>query len=123
MRLHSLMGLSQIDRLNLEGYANLEHWVARLDERIENTLLQRLTAIIQLWCSEFERSDDDSDAISRTITARDVGTIRRGGRGDKKLERMLLKGESDKVRCDFSSRPCGQALHQAVFNNVRADEL
>lgn len=91
----------QIDRLNLEGYANLEHWVARLDERIEGTLLQRLTSIIQLWCAEFERSDDDdSHTVSRlnNVSSREVGSLaRRGGRGDKKLERMLLKGESDKV--------------------------
>lgn len=92
----------QIDRLNLEGYANLEHWVARLDERIEGTLLQRLTAIIQLWCAEFERADDDdSHARHSTIASRDRdATIsRRGGRGDKKLQQMLLlKGDSDKVR-------------------------
>lgn len=48
----------QIDRLNLEGYANLENWVAELDKRIELNLLRRLTQIIQVWCSEFDRTDD-----------------------------------------------------------------
>ncbi|OCH94192.1 dynein heavy chain [Obba rivulosa] len=47
-----------IDRLNLEGYANLEHWVAELDKRIESTLLQRLIQVIHIWCSEFDRADD-----------------------------------------------------------------
>lgn len=49
---------SQIDRLNLEGYANLEHWVSELDKRIEGILLQRLSHIIKVWCSEFDRTDD-----------------------------------------------------------------
>ncbi|KAE9394324.1 dynein heavy chain protein 2 [Gymnopus androsaceus JB14] len=48
-----------IDRLNLEGYANLEHWVAELDKRIEDILLGRLTQIIQAWCTEFDRTEDD----------------------------------------------------------------
>lgn len=42
----------------MEGYANLEQWVAELDKRIEGILLQRLTHIIQVWCSEFDRADD-----------------------------------------------------------------
>ncbi|KAI5123732.1 hypothetical protein M0805_000325 [Coniferiporia weirii] len=68
-----------IDRLNLEGYANLEHWVADLDKRIEGILLARLTSTIQLWCSEFDKTDDDT----RNTIIRDV-TIKR--RGDKRLK-------------------------------------
>ncbi|KAF8610057.1 hypothetical protein BDV93DRAFT_517252 [Ceratobasidium sp. AG-I] len=58
-----------IDQLNLEGYANLDNWVAELDERIEGILLVRLTHIIQLWCTEFDRAEDDD-------TRREVGVIR-----------------------------------------------
>ncbi|EMD41483.1 dynein heavy chain protein 2 [Gelatoporia subvermispora B] len=47
-----------IDRLNLEGYANLEHWVTDLDKRIEAILLQRLIQVIHIWCSEFDRTED-----------------------------------------------------------------
>jgi hypothetical protein len=36
--------LFKIDRLNLEVYANLDYWVAKLDKRIESILLQRLMA-------------------------------------------------------------------------------
>ncbi|KIM50786.1 hypothetical protein SCLCIDRAFT_1225109 [Scleroderma citrinum Foug A] len=75
-----------IDRLNLEGYANLEHWVAELDKRIEGILLQRLTHIIQVWCSEFDRTDDDSrrDALlMRDLAKRRVG---KGGREEKFVE-------------------------------------
>jgi len=42
----------------LEGYANLEHWVAELDKKIELVLLKRFTHIIQVWCAELDRSDD-----------------------------------------------------------------
>ncbi|KAI0369874.1 dynein heavy chain protein 2 [Pilatotrama ljubarskyi] len=63
-----------IDRLNLEGYANLDHWVAELDQRIEGILLQRLTHVIQLFCSEFERADDQDtrrEAVTLTGKRRD----------------------------------------------------
>ncbi|KAJ3861643.1 dynein heavy chain, N-terminal region 1-domain-containing protein [Lentinula novae-zelandiae] len=66
-----------IDRLNLEGYANLDHWVAELDKRIEVILLQRLTQIIQAWCTEFDRPDDDS----RRDTVRENKR-----RGDKRMK-------------------------------------
>lgn len=70
----------KIDRLNLEGYANLEHWVAELDKRIEGILLQRLVQIIQLWCTEFDRTEDDTRRD--TVVLRDVTNKRRG---DKRL--------------------------------------
>ena len=72
----------QIDRLNLEGYANLEHWVAELDKRIEGILLQRLTHIIQVWCAEFDRVDD-SDTRRDSLLVRDVASKRRG---DKRMK-------------------------------------
>ena len=72
----------QIDRLNLEGYENLKHWVAELDKRIEGILLQRLTHIIQVWCAEFDRVDD-SDTRRDLLLARDVASKRRG---DKRMK-------------------------------------
>ncbi|KAI1790505.1 dynein heavy chain [Ganoderma leucocontextum] len=59
-----------IDRLNLEGYANLDHWVAELDQRIEGILLQRVTHVIQQWCSEFERTDDNERREPITLNKR-----------------------------------------------------
>jgi len=73
----------QIDRLNLEGYANLEHWVAELDQRIEGILVTRLVNIIQLWCSEFDRNDDGDTRRDGVGTTRDL-TTKRSIRGDKK---------------------------------------
>lgn len=61
----------------MEGYANLEQWVAELDKRIEGILLARLSATIQLWCTEFDRTDDDTRAL------RDITNKRRG---DKRLK-------------------------------------
>lgn len=53
-----------IDRLNLEGYANLEQWVQRLDLKIEGILRGRVEAVLKVWCEEFERSDEgDSRAL------------------------------------------------------------
>ena len=68
------MNFAQIDCVNLEGYANLEHWVAELEKRIEGILFKRLTLIIQMWCAEFDGADDSD-------TRRDLlGTLRvRGG--------------------------------------------
>jgi hypothetical protein len=67
----------QIDRLNLEGYANLEHWVAELDKRIEGTFLQRPAHIIQVWCAEFDRVDDSATRRD-LLPVRDVASKRRG---------------------------------------------
>jgi hypothetical protein len=61
----------QIDRLNLEGYANLDAWVAQLDERIESILLGRLSNIINEWCAEFSRTEDsDSRSSSLLVDAK-----------------------------------------------------
>ncbi|KAF8870591.1 cytoplasmic dynein heavy chain 1 [Gymnopilus junonius] len=81
-----------IDRLNLEGYANLDYWVAELDKRIEGILLQRLTHIIQVWCSEFDRTDD-GDVLRRDlppIRDRDLTNKRRGDKRAK--EEKFLEG-------------------------------
>lgn len=70
--------------MNLEGYANLENWVANLDKRIEEILLARLQHVIVLWCSEFERSDEDG-ARREPVTLRDITNKRRDKRKDEKV--------------------------------------
>jgi dynein heavy chain 1 len=72
--------------LNLEGYANLEHWVAELDKRIEGILLQRLVHIIKVWCAEFDRSDDGD--TRREAPVRDTFSKRRG---DKRLKEEKVR--------------------------------
>ena len=71
----------QIDRLNLEGYANLEHWVSELDKSIEAILLQRLKQVIQVWCQEFDKTDDGD--MRRDMPMRDIMNKRRG---DKRMK-------------------------------------
>ncbi|KAF9527881.1 cytoplasmic dynein heavy chain 1 [Crepidotus variabilis] len=78
---------SAIDRLNLEGYANLDYWVAELDKRIESILLQRLTQIISVWCTEFERTDEDGPS-SRAIGLGGLGGKKKGGKGIKEEKFM-----------------------------------
>ena len=52
-----------IDRLNLEGYSNLEWWVAELDKRIEKILLGRLENVIEVWCNEFQKSGEGDEGL------------------------------------------------------------
>lgn len=73
---------AQIDKLNLEGYANLEHWVAELDKKIEAILLQRLSHIIALWCHEFDKTDDGD-------TRRDAAGLITKKRGDKRRDEKV----------------------------------
>lgn len=57
-----------------------------MDKRIEGILLQRLAAIIGVWCVEFDRSDDgDSrrEIVMPMPNLRDVSGKRRGGKGVK----------------------------------------
>ncbi|KAF9649981.1 hypothetical protein BDM02DRAFT_3112755 [Thelephora ganbajun] len=76
-----------IDRLNLEGYANLEHWVAELDKRIEIILLKRLAQLVQVWCAEFDRTDD---ADTRRDHTREMSSKRRSDKRAK--DEKFLEG-------------------------------
>lgn len=59
-----------IDNLNLEGYANLDSWVAELDSKIEVVLIGRLKAVIDRWCLEFTKDSDVSNRDSGTLASR-----------------------------------------------------
>ncbi|KAI0727592.1 dynein heavy chain, N-terminal region 1-domain-containing protein [Fomitopsis betulina] len=76
-----------IDRLNLEGYANLEQWVAELNQRIEGILLQRLVQTIQLWCSEFDRTEEADGR--REPLLRDITNKRRADKRAAKEEKPI----------------------------------
>lgn len=96
----------------MEGYANLDYWVAELDKRIEGILLQRLTQIILVWCAEFDRTDEDA-AIRRDAPLRDVLNKRRG---DKRIK-------EEKVGSSFfPSLFCPQvtlrSLHRSLWRTI-----
>ena len=61
-------GPSQADRLNLEGYTNLEEWVTELDERVMKILRQRLTEKIEEWCKNMETLTRDPSAVAQVET-------------------------------------------------------
>jgi dynein heavy chain 1 len=50
----------QADRLNLEGYANLEGWVQELDVKIMSILRDRLMAKVEEWCIDMEQLSSDA---------------------------------------------------------------
>ena len=56
---------SAIDRLNLENYSNLPAWVSRLNQEIEDILLERLQKAMQLWAESFEAYDGSSNRSRR----------------------------------------------------------
>ncbi|QRW27158.1 dynein heavy chain, cytoplasmic [Rhizoctonia solani] len=63
------------DSHRFHGYANLDNWVAELDAKIEALLLVRLTHIIQLWCTEFDRTEEDEprrEAIEGNLTLKPI---------------------------------------------------
>lgn len=64
----ALLGKIQttIDRLNLEGYANLDAWVGELDQKIEEVLIRRLRAVLEVWASEFAK--DGEAPVGETAT-------------------------------------------------------
>jgi dynein heavy chain 1 len=68
----SLLGSIQktIDKLNLEGYANLDSWVAELDAKIEAVLVQRLRAVIERWCVEFAKDGDVANRDTGSLASR-----------------------------------------------------
>ncbi|KAG8937242.1 hypothetical protein FRC03_010096 [Tulasnella sp. 419] len=79
-----------VDRLNLEGYTNLEQWVSELDQRIEVILLARLTNIIQLWCTDFDRIEE-GDGRRDVVILRDTHNKRRGDKRNK--EDRIIDGQ------------------------------
>lgn len=77
---------SAVDRLNLEGYANLENWVAQLDDRIAGILAQRISHVLDVWCQEFDKTEEAEQ--KREGPLRDITNKRRGEK--RKEEKVSL---------------------------------
>jgi dynein heavy chain 1, cytosolic len=58
----------QIDRLNLEGFANLDPWVLQLEQRIRTILVRRLTTEILAWCNNFQTAGQDNHQTPHDIS-------------------------------------------------------
>ena len=108
----------------MEGYANLEHWVAELDKRIESILLQRLTHIIQVWCTEFDRTDD-GDTRRDSLPLRDMTNKRRVGKGarEEKVSDLLSSlGHAYGVLAD-AGRKHDRETHRARDSDTKPSHL
>ncbi|KAJ9480171.1 Dynein heavy chain, cytoplasmic [Pseudozyma hubeiensis] len=66
-----------IDKLNLEGYPNLEEWVGNLDKLIEEVLLRRLQSVSIAWCRAFVRHGSSQSGAT-------AGSLR----GDRAVKRL-----------------------------------
>lgn len=64
--------------------------MAELDQKIEGILLQRLTQMIQVWCTEFDRTED-GDGRRDPLPLRDATNKRRG---DKRLKDEKVRAKS-----------------------------
>lgn len=58
-----------VDQLNLESFVNLAHWVAGINRKIENILLERVRSAVQHWIEAFERREDPERAPQLVSTA------------------------------------------------------
>jgi dynein heavy chain 1, cytosolic len=51
---------TSVDRLNLENYSNLAHWVSNLNRSIEDILIQRLHDAMKMWVEAFHNYESHS---------------------------------------------------------------
>ncbi|KAF3401369.1 Dynein heavy chain, cytoplasmic [Talaromyces pinophilus] len=58
-----------VDKLNLENYVNLGHWVSNLNLKIESILRERLHRAIRTWIASFKESKDEQYAKRLSIQA------------------------------------------------------
>lgn len=50
-----------VDKLNLENYVNLEHWVSNLNQKIESILSDRLHRAIREWINAFQGTKNEQE--------------------------------------------------------------
>ncbi|KAM0792972.1 hypothetical protein ACM66B_002727 [Microbotryomycetes sp. NB124-2] len=51
-----------VDKLNLEGYANLDAWVEQIDGKVETMLKRRLEKVIDKWSAYFGKNENENEA-------------------------------------------------------------
>ncbi|RIA96574.1 dynein heavy chain [Glomus cerebriforme] len=80
-----------INRLILESYSNLNTWVAQLDKRVENVLVNRLQTAIEAWRTEFMISGDKSANFAESMSREAVSI---SGKAVKKNKRRTTRNDS-----------------------------
>ncbi|OZJ04271.1 hypothetical protein BZG36_02479 [Bifiguratus adelaidae] len=82
-----------VDKLNLEGYSNLEQWSATVDQRIEECLLDRLQSAIDAWAQAFAGNVEDAQKETRSNAKRKRRSDNRGKDDKDILNAKLLEVE------------------------------
>ncbi|CAB4481707.1 unnamed protein product [Rhizophagus irregularis] len=80
-----------INRLILESYSNLNPWVAQLDKRVENVLVNRLEDAVDAWTIEFMESGDESANFAESIYSEAVSI---SGKAVGKNKRRTTRNDS-----------------------------
>lgn len=95
-----------IDKLNLEGYPNLEEWVGNLDRLIEDVLLRRLKSVSMAWCRAFVRPGSSPSGPN-------AGSVR----GDRGLQ-SIANGATGPVDGQAGAAP-DQIVLEPITHEVR----
>jgi dynein heavy chain 1 len=66
--------MSQIDKLNLESFSNLEYWVHQLTLSIESIFIERLRESLKLWIELFENDFSKPNITGKKMIKRTSGT-------------------------------------------------
>lgn len=61
-----------VDKLNLENFANLDHWVSSLNAQLEAILHDRLNEAIRHWTRKFTSSEQDQPLLFNDAEAEEV---------------------------------------------------
>ncbi len=78
-----------VDRLNLEGYANLAFWVHEVNQRIETILIERLHKAMHIWVNAFGRPASENTA-GESVRGRENIEIGKGA-DTPNLQKLVLE--------------------------------
>ncbi|GAB7338645.1 hypothetical protein MBLNU457_5378t2 [Dothideomycetes sp. NU457] len=56
-----------VDQMNLKGFANLRHWVEKMNSKIQSILLSRLKSALRGWVSAFQDAVDNDDRFTEEV--------------------------------------------------------
>ncbi|CEH14594.1 dynein heavy chain cytosolic [Ceraceosorus bombacis] len=104
-----------IDRLNLDGYPNLDDWVAELDARIEQVLMERLRLISIAWCEEFARSEETREGGSAGAAHRENGAP--GGRHRRRDVKETRLSPAEKAALERDHVELSPVTHEIRIRN------
>lgn len=88
-----------IDKLNLEGYANLENWVKEIDQKVQVQLLGRLDELIDLWCGEFTKvANDSADGLAGSVVHGSSAVTGRNEKNGSQQHKLIIEQSRHEIR-------------------------